>query len=275
MPKLPDFLPASAPSYPILDLSHQLTSASSTEITNLVKDCSYTPTVVILPSDYRSPDSTQLAKDIAANWGIDGAGKKVLLLIDLQGHTVRVHGSPEMNELGTTSNYISNTLVPRLFVPHMKQGNLSEAIKSTLLGIESSSTSRSTTSTSSVATTAMDLGNSSLAPPAVPIWQNGGILFPVLMVGVVIAVVIRHFTSATSSGPRDPVKPGLSPAGGSLWDARTGRYRGESVRVNNKSSGKKAWYDSDSSTYDSGGSFSSDSSSSSDSGGSSDGGGSW
>lgn len=133
MGDIPDFIPATSDEV-VTDLSHTLTATAVKSIENKADSLSYRPMVLVLPSDYQCADPHQLSLSLAKYWHAD-AGRSLLMLVDLKGHKVRVIGSPELNSEGITSDYITNDLVPKTFIPYMKANDLSSAIKLTLGGV--------------------------------------------------------------------------------------------------------------------------------------------
>jgi uncharacterized membrane protein YgcG len=135
-PDFPNFLPSQAPTSPILDLSNSLDAVSIEALNHVAADVGYSPKVVVLPKQYDCPDARQLTLDLAQRWGVNGDGKTLLLVVDLKGHKVRAHGSPELNQAGVTSDYITNSLIPQQFVPYMRKGDLATAIRLTMLDVD-------------------------------------------------------------------------------------------------------------------------------------------
>ena len=133
MDGIPDFIPATAEDV-VVDLSHTLTATQIKSIENKADSLSYRPMVLVLPSDYQCPDVHQLSLALAKYWHAD-AGRTVLMVVDLKGHKVRIIGSPTLNAEGITSDYITNDLVPKTFIPYMKAGDLGSAIKLSLGGV--------------------------------------------------------------------------------------------------------------------------------------------
>lgn len=133
---LPNFLPSQIPTGSILDLSNSLDAVSIEALNHVAADVGYSPKVVVLPKNYDCPDARQLTLDLAQRWGVNGDGKTLLLVVDLKGHKVRAHGSPELNKTGVTSDYITNSLIPHEFLPYMRKGDLATAIRLTMLDVD-------------------------------------------------------------------------------------------------------------------------------------------
>jgi uncharacterized membrane protein YgcG len=131
----PDFLPEHAPSTAIYDLSKNLSPDAINGLNQVASSVTFKPIVVVLPKDYRCSDARELTLQLAKKWDVDGPGKNLLVVVDLGGHKVRAHGSPALNNAGVTSDYISNALIPKQFIPYMRQGDLATAIRLTILDV--------------------------------------------------------------------------------------------------------------------------------------------
>ena len=143
MGSIPNFIPTTPGDEAVLDLSHTLAPAAIRSISNSADSLSYKPKVVILPSSYSCPDLHQLSLELADSWHT-GAGRTLLMVVDLKGHKVRMIGSPDLNSSGITSVYITNSLIPKNFVPYMKAGDLASAVRVSLVEVNKKLSAEST-----------------------------------------------------------------------------------------------------------------------------------
>jgi uncharacterized membrane protein YgcG len=239
----------------------------------------YSPKVLILPSNYTSPDLPGLTQTLVRQWQINNQGKALLVVVDLKGHKVRMHGSPELANEGISSSYINNILVPNQFVPSMKKGDLAGAIRLTLTAVNSKT--GDTTAATELASSATTKTLTSEKVPAHAASDATAttilvllIAVPVLLICAIVSFLNRVTSGASRSFGGNGSFGGSRPLGFSVNNKN--RWN------NNNNNNNNNCYDnySDDDDYDNSSSSSSDSSSSSsdsssDSSSGSDGGGSW
>lgn len=213
---MPEFIPTDRPETPILDLSHKLTP---TTIANLNQSCTnldYSAKVLILPANYTSPDLHSLALDVSRAWRTN-TGNTMLMVVDLKGHKVRIIGSPQLNKGGITTDYITNELIPKEFVPYMKAGDLSSAVRLSLQAANSKLTGKrqalETASTPPTASTVqsgkpMTEARTAAAQPApIPGAHNTVPLLPTpALLAAILTVLVLGFVFVRKKQKSDNIK---------------------------------------------------------------------
>jgi uncharacterized membrane protein YgcG len=191
MGSMPEFIPKDQPESPILDLSHTLAPSTISSLNNSCAQLGYNAKVLILPGDYASPDLHSLALNLASTWHTN-AGNTLLMVVDLKAHKVRVIGSPRMNKTGITSDYITNELIPRDFVPYMKAGDLSSAVRLSLKAVNRKLSGRETPAPQEVAHVPPPPKQTAIATVAQPATEDAPHTeMPLMtMLGVAAAIVV-------------------------------------------------------------------------------------
>ncbi len=134
MTNIPDFVPATPGDQAVIDLSGTLSPGAIRSITNSADSLGYKAKVLVLPKDYVCPDVHKLSLDLAQSWHTN-AGRTLLTVVDLKGHKVRMIGSPDLNASGITTDFLRDMIISRDFVPYMKAGDLSSAIRVSLVEV--------------------------------------------------------------------------------------------------------------------------------------------
>lgn len=214
---MPEFIPTDRPETPILDLSHKLAPSA---IANLNQSCThldYSAKVLILPANYTSPDLHSLTLDVSRAWRTN-TGNTLLMVVDLKGHKVRIVGSPRLNKGGITTDYIANELIPKDFVPYMKAGDLSSAVRLSLQAANSKLTGKrqvlETASTPPAASTVQSSNQTAEAQTAVvaqpaPI-SDAQSTVPILptqaLLAAILTIVILGFVFVRKKQKSDNIK---------------------------------------------------------------------
>ncbi|MBX9570948.1 MAG: TPM domain-containing protein [Candidatus Obscuribacterales bacterium] len=148
------FLSPTAPREHVVDYSGRIDQKSDRELESYIQSLNFKAKVVILPSDFSTGSMSSFdsfCRALAQKWHVNG--ERFILVVDLKGKHVRGLSGNSLQGQGVDSSFIS-LLIKDQFVPHMKRGELSEAIQNTLAGVQAKvAESKSASSTSSLETT--------------------------------------------------------------------------------------------------------------------------
>lgn len=179
------FLPDTAPHGSMHDYSGVLTKPDLTQLDNTIGQLSALKVkVVVLPKDFSTPDINGLTVSLAKHWAV--GGNRAVMVVDLKDHKVRVVAGHELKAKGLTQQEIDSD-VASYFIPHIKKGELTDAIQSTLTAMNAkvaSSANSLVPSTSASSATPYREGRPSQSDGAVS-W-----MLVVTVCGVAIAAVV-------------------------------------------------------------------------------------
>jgi uncharacterized membrane protein YgcG len=194
------FLPASAPRRDIIDLSGTLSGGQQGTLEQQAHAFSnLNVKVVVLPKDFSTNDLDALGVALAKRWHV--SADRMLVMIDIKDHKVRMYPGDKLQAQGLTNGVLSQDIIPHYFIPAMKQGNLEEAIRATL------NASQARTAHVAVKTpqaTREQQSISSNIPPYAGEQHAGVSLW--LWVGVLAALGAAVFMAAANSRKKDNIK---------------------------------------------------------------------
>jgi uncharacterized membrane protein YgcG len=125
------FLPPQPPKGAILDFSGVLSAGDRASLeTQAHAQVGLKTKVVILPKDFTTTDLDALGKGLAQQWHV--GGERMLMLVDLKDHKVRVYVGKELQSHGLTGTLLREDIIPNQFIPYMKQHDLAGAIQNTM-----------------------------------------------------------------------------------------------------------------------------------------------
>lgn len=131
----PAGLPQTEPGECVLDLARVLAPGEKEGITSDAARLEYKAKVVLV--DYEKGKLGDLADLTALRWKIKEPGEaRVLVMVDKNNHAVHIIRSPKMIENGVSSQFVQSVVIPRVFAPYARQGDIASAIKSSLVSID-------------------------------------------------------------------------------------------------------------------------------------------
>lgn len=137
MSGLPDFIPAKAPGHTVTDLSGSLSQGQLTQLDQFGKSLTYKARVLILPRSYKAENDEalhSLSNDVAQAWKVEG--DRLLMVIDLSGHKIRVRAGSDVSHYGVSSDYVQRTLLPNYFYPYVRKNDVQGAITNSLTAVD-------------------------------------------------------------------------------------------------------------------------------------------
>src|SRR5581483_7080065 len=79
---------------------------------------------------FTTTDFDAVGRALAKQWKV--GGERMLVMIDIKDHKVRIYPGHELEAHGLTPQILSTDIIPTYFVPFMKRGDLTDAIHYTL-----------------------------------------------------------------------------------------------------------------------------------------------
>jgi uncharacterized membrane protein YgcG len=131
---LPATLPKTMPPTSVVDYSGRITPNELGSLDSYAARTHYFPHVVVL-SPSTTVDSTQdLALQIAQTWKLEPQG--FLLVVNTSNDSAAMVAGTSLQNRGINSKFVNETLMPMRFEKEYIQGNLTGAIRSTMVGVE-------------------------------------------------------------------------------------------------------------------------------------------
>lgn len=134
------FLPAKPPKAGILDFSDTLSTGQVGALEAYTHAPGFAAKVVVLPKNFSPADINEFGAALANQWRV--SGDRMLMVVDVKSHKVRAYVGHDLEKSGLTRDVMNTDVIRDNFIPHMKTGDLSGAIQSSLTTAQQHATAR-------------------------------------------------------------------------------------------------------------------------------------